>query len=373
MKVTRQTIYTTVVCLGLTALLSACKKPAETTAEQSKPALKVTLTHAQRSTINDDISATGSIAARAEVLLGVELSGMRVEQVLVDVGQAVRAGQSLLKLDDRMLRMSLVQVQAQRKQAQASLTVAQADAKRGAQLRARGLTSQRDTDQVTAALLNAQAGLEVSNAAVQAAQLQLSFATLSAPSDGIISARNVQPGSVVTPGADLFRLIKNSALEWRAELGPADFLRVKIGDLVQIDAGGIPVQGKVRAMDAGLDMKTRTGFIYADLPIEISLHAGMFAGGKIQFGSRETLLLSASSIVQRDGYSYVFTEQGGVVTQKQIQVGNAVGQNIEVQSGLSPDTAVIAEGAGFLTDGDRVQVFARAAQTTASPAGASAK
>ncbi len=338
------------------ALLGACSKPAEPVAA-SKPALKVTLVHAQLAPISDDINTSGTIAPREEVLLGVELSGVRVNAVLVDVGERVKAGQVLLRLDDRTLQVELIQVRAQAKQAQASLTVAAANAKRGAELRKRGLTSQSDTDQVNAALLNAQAGVELANAALQASELRLSFATLKAPSDGIISSRSVQPGTVVAAGSELLRMIKNGALEWRAELSANDFLRVSVGDSVAVSTQGAKVAGRIRAIDAGLQMQSRTGLVYADLPEDSQLRAGTFAQGRIQLGTRNGLVLPATAIVQRDGYAYVFTEKDGVVSQKQVQLGATVANSVEVVSGLELATGVVAEGGGFLTDGDRVQVF----------------
>ncbi len=347
------------LALSLALLLSACTKPAEP-AQASKPSLKVTLVHAQQAPISDDIRASGTIAAREEVLLGVELSGVRVNSVLVDVGQRVKAGQVLLRLDDRTLQVELVQVRAQAKQAQANLTVAQANAKRGAELRKRGLTSQSDTDQVTAAFLNAQAGIEIANAALQAAELRLSFATLKAPSDGIISTRDVQPGTVVVGGAELLRMIKNGALEWRAELSANDFLRVKVGDIVQVNTEKAHVEGTIRAIDAGLQMQSRTGLVYANVPEDTGLRVGTFAQGRIVLGSRSGLVLPATAIVQRDGYSYVFIEKDGVVSQKQVQLGATLERSVEVVSGLDVATGVVAEGGGFLTDGDKVEVFAAA-------------
>ncbi len=338
------------------ALLGACSKPAEPVSA-SKPALKVTLVHAEQASISDDINASGTIAAREEVLLGVELTGVRVNAVLVEVGEHVQKGQVLLRLDERTLQVESIQARAQVKQAQANLTVAAANAKRGAELRKRGLTSQSDTDQVNAALLNAQAGLELANASRQASELRLSFATLKAPSDGIISARSVQPGTVVAAGAELLRMIKNGALEWRAELSANEFLRVHVGDLVDVATGSAKVAGKIRAIDAGLQMQSRTGVVYADLPEDAGLRAGTFAQGRIQLGSRNGLVLPATAIVQRDGYAYVFTEKDGVVSQKQVQLGASVANRVEVVSGLDQSTGVVAEGGGFLTDGDRVQVF----------------
>ena len=171
-------------------------------------------------------------------------------------------------------------------------------------------------------------------------------------------------------GSELLRMIKNGALEWRAELSANEFLRVHVGDSVAVSTPSAKVAGKIRAIDAGLQMQSRTGVVYADLPEDAQLRAGTFAQGRIQLGTRNGLVLPATAVVQRDGYAYVFTEKDGVVSQKQVQLGASVANKVEVVSGLDQSTGVVAEGGGFLTDGDRVQVFAGtdAAQKTTAEA-----
>jgi RND family efflux transporter MFP subunit len=171
---------------------------------------------------------------------------------------------------------------------------------------------------------------------------------------------------VVTAGAELFRMIKNNALEWRAELNEAQFLSVKLGDAVQVQTESVEVTGKVRAMDAGLQMKTRTAVIYVDLPTNSMLRAGTFAHGQIVRGQKSVLLLPSSAIIKRDGFSYVFTVADGVASQRQIQTGVNSGDQMEVLGGLENGTPVVLEGAGFLADGDRVAVIA-AANAGAAP------
>jgi RND family efflux transporter MFP subunit len=348
-----------IAALASALFLSACSKTAETVAT-SKPALKVRMVQAKNDTIINTVSASGTVMAKDEILLGVELSGLRVVSVLSEVGEAVKAGQVILKLDTRSLEVELVQARAQMQQASAALMVAEADAKRGAELRKRGLVSQRDTDQTTANLMNARAGIELARAGLESAQLRLSFATLKAPSDGVISARTVQTGQVVVAAGELFRMIKNGALEWRAELNEAQFLKISVGDAVKVQTESAAVAGRVRAIDAGLQMKTRTGVIYVDLPKDALLRAGTFAQGEVQLGARPALLLPARAVIQRDGYAYVFTVSDGVANQKQVQTGASIGERVEILSGVNADTPVIAEGGGFLADGDRVEIVAGA-------------
>jgi RND family efflux transporter MFP subunit len=301
------------------------------------------------------IQLSGTIAPKNEVLLGVELSGIRVREVLAEVGQQVKRGQTLINLDDRTLRMALRQAEAGRMQAQAGLTVASNDAKRVKELRERGLSSQRERDQAEAGLLNAKAALEVAEAQVAAARLNLDFASLQAPNDGIISARMVMPGQVVMPGSELFRLIEAGALEWRAELNEAQFLQVQIGDAVMVQSATGTSQGRVRAIDAGLRAETRTGVVYADLLDPNQFRAGVFARGEIDKGSAEVVSLPMRSIVMRGGFAYVFQVEGDVATQKQVQLGMRADDWVEV-IGLDGSEKIVAEGGGFLADGDRVEV-----------------
>lgn len=131
-----------------------------------------------------------------------------------------------------------------------------------------------------------------------------------------------------------------------------------MGDIVHVNTEQAHVEGKIRAIDAGLQMQSRTGVVYANVPEDAGLRAGTFAQGRIVLGSRSGLVLPATAIVQRDGYSYVFTEKDGVVSQKQVQLGATLERSVEVVSGLDVATGVVAEGGGFLTDGDKVEVFA---------------
>ena len=356
-----------IVGLALLLWLQACGEAKAPVDAAPKSALKVSIVKAQPQLLQRQISASGSIAPRDEVLLGVELSGQRVEKVWVEVGEQVKAGQVLLSLDARTLAAELAQTRAQLKQAQAALTVAEADARRGAELRKRGLVSERDTDQTTANLINAQAGVGVAQASLDAAELRHSFATLKASSDGVISMRNVQAGQVVMPGAELFRMIKDSALEWRAELNEEQFLQVELGAVVAVRTDAAAIQGKVRAMDAGLRAQSRTGVIYVDLPADAKLRAGLFAQGEIKLDEKQAMVIPASALVRRDGFNYVFVVNEGVATQTRVQIGQSELDKVEILSGLPEAAGIVEQGAGFLTDGDRVEVVASQPAAAAAP------
>jgi RND family efflux transporter MFP subunit len=182
-----------------------------------------------------------------------------------------------------------------------------------------------------------------------------------APDEGVISARSATIGAVVQPGVELFRLIRQSRLEWRAELPSAELARVQPGmKAVATPPGGQPVEGRVRMVAPTVDGGTRNGIVYVDLPAtatQAGARAGMFAPGKVAVGQAGGLTVPQTAVLLRDGFSYVFVLEGAAsVRQVKVKVGRRQGDRIEVVEGLKPGVQVVAAGVAFLADGDTVRV-----------------
>ncbi len=348
--------------LLLAAMLAGCGRdgPPETT----KPSLVVTTTTMTTQQMERALPVSGSVAAWEEMSLGVELTGIRVAAVLVEVGETVRAGQPLLRLDARTLQVQARQADASVAQAKASLALARANATRGESLQKDGLISSSNADELRATLTSAEAQLAAAEADRDAARLRLGFATLTAPDAGVISARTVQPGQIVSSGTDLLRMIRQGRLEWRAELSEADLTRVQVGTPVELKSpSGQSVLGRVRTVAPAVDPATRTGILYADLPTPGDLRAGMFAQGQVLLGATSAAVLPRESVVFRDGFPYVFVARSGDsaafnVERRRITIGSQRGDFTEVQSGLKPSERIVVKGAGFLSDGDLVREVA---------------
>lgn len=348
--------------LSLVLVLTACSRGGG----EPPPAassLTVTLAATEERLIEREIVASGSIAAWQEMSLGVELAGIRVANVLVEPGARVRAGQALLELDRRTLEVQARQADASLAQAVANAELARSQATRGQSLLERNLISINDFDVLRANRAKAEAQQVAAEAERDAARLRLGFATLRAPHDGVISARNVQPGQVVSAGGELLRLIRNGRLEWRAEVSENDLPRVKLGARVDIRGpAGEAVTGTIRAVSPAIDPQTRTAVVYADLSQPGALRAGMFAEGRLRIGEAKVTMVPRQSVVFRDGYPYVFVMgEGGKVLQRRIETGPAQGEFIEIRGGLKTGERVVARGAGFLSDGDVVKVVGGAA------------
>ncbi|WP_129135420.1 efflux RND transporter periplasmic adaptor subunit [Luteimonas sp. YGD11-2] len=333
---------------------------------EAVPSLAVVLATPQQQEVTREVVASGAVEAWEEVSVGVELSGLRVASVEVEVGNAVAAGDVLLRVDDRTLASQLQQSEASVREAKTNLETARRRAARVRELAGERLVALQDAEQAEAERDNAQARLNTAIASRDAARVQRDFTVVRAPVSGVVSARSVQPGQVVGAGGELLRLIRDGRLEWRAELAEADLLRVGTGTPVQVDTPIGAVEGSVRTVSPALDPQRRTGTVYVDLPDPGPLRAGMFAQGRLALGRAQALLVPNEAIVRRDGRAYAFTvEPDGRVRERGVSVGSTHGDMIEVRDGLTADDRVVARGAGFLGDGDLVRVVD-------SPAGADA-
>ena len=345
------------LCLApLLLVLVACSDDAP--APESAPSLTVSVAAPVQQTLPQRVTASGSVAAWEEMSLGVELNGQRVAEVLVEVGDTVTAGQALLVLDTRSLGMELRQAEAALAQADANLDVASSNARRGERLKKEQLVAASEADQLIAGELTAKAQRNTAQAQLENARLRLGFATLRAPDDGVISARTVHPGQVVVTGTEMLRLIRKGRLEWRAELPEAELIKVAPGVKVELRGpDGAAVIGAVRAVSPSLNVDSRTGTVYADLPEPGALRAGMYASGDLVLGETAARTVPEQAIVERDGYRYLFVlGENDTVAQRRVELGARAGGVVEVRDGLQVDEQVVVQGAGFLSDGDRVRV-----------------
>ncbi len=346
------------LALGALALVgsAADDQPAATAAP--KPALTVTAAVAQRADITLGLSANGNVAAWQETLIGAESNGLRLAEVRVNVGDVVKRGQVLATFAAELPRADVAQARAAIAEAEATLADAEANAQRARELQASGALSAQQINQFFTAERTAQARLEALRASAQMMQLRLAQTQVLAPDHGVISARSATVGAVVPAGMELFRLIRQGRLEWRAEVAAAELAQLRPGQAVQVQADGVaPVAGKLRMVAPTVDAATRNGLVYVDLPQPGALKAGMFARGEFQTGSRSALTLPQTAVLLRDGFSYVFKlGADGKVTQAKVGVGRRVGERIEITGGLEPGTRVVASGAGFLAEGDTVRV-----------------
>ncbi len=312
------------------------------------------------------ITANGSIAAWQEAIVGAEMGGLRLTDVLVNVGDGVHKGQALAHLQHDTLEADHDQTRANLAEMAATLEEATANARRARQMESRGALSPQSILQSLTAEKTARARVDALIARLKSEQLHLDQTRIVAPDDGTISSRSATLGAVPTQGQELFRLIRNDRLEWRAELTAADLVQIKNGMPVQIMTTSQEIiLGSVRMVAPTLNPQTRTGLVYVDLNHSGNAKAGMFAHGTITLAHRVALTLPQSAVMLRDGFSYVYSVgPDHRITQTKVTVGRRSAAFMEISSGLAADVRVVRTGVGFLTDGDLVTIVPDVATNT---------
>jgi RND family efflux transporter MFP subunit len=342
---------------------------AQDKAAPARPALTVSIVQPQSQKLAQVLPAHGSIAAWQEALIGAEASGLKIAEVRAQVGDVVRSGDVLALLQSDTVRAELAQTQALLAEAEASAQEAGAQAERARSLQQQGFFSNAQLSAAQASQAMAQARVQSARAALKLAELRLLQTEVRAPDAGVISARSATLGAVVSPGSELFRLIRQGRLEWRAELTAADLPRVRVGAPVRIKtASGLEVSGRVRVLAPSADPQTRNALVYVDLTRPKSgpssaLVPGMFASGQIELGSNQALTVPQTAVVVRDGMSYVYVVGAqDRVSQVKVQTGRLVADRLEIVSELALDARLVLSGGAFLNHGDTVRVVAAAAK-----------
>lgn len=353
-------------------LLSGCapdRNAAAPAMAAAKLSLSVTLTPVQRSAWPVQVRGQGDVAAWQDVPLASEVSGLKLAQVLVEVGDTVRAGQLLARLDAATVQAERAATQATVAEARAALTQAELNAQRSQRLSPTGALSQQESVQYDTQLKTAQARLEAAQAQLALQDLRLLKTEVRAPDAGVISARSAVPGAFVQAGTELFRLIRQGRLEWRAQVKGDALLSVRPGQAARVLLNGEELVGKVRQVAPTVDPLSRNGLVYVDLPAKARVKPGMHVSGTFELATLPALHVPQSALVSRDGYQYAFkADAQGRIQAQQVTTGRLQGNRIEVVTGLAADEPIVAKGAGFLKPGDLVRVVP---EDGASPSAAS--
>lgn len=307
------------------------------------------------------IEASGVIAPWQEAVIGAQTSGLSIARLEVAVGDVVRRGQLLARFDTATLRAEEAQLVAALTQAQGVAAQADANRTRALQLQGSGGISEQEVQRYVTEAVTAKAQVAAAQAQLEAKRLQLRQADVLAPDDGVISARIATLGAVANNGQELFRLVRQSRLEWRGEFTSAQINSIAVGQTVTLQLPeGQRAQARVRQVAPLLDTRSRLGLVYADIEPGSLARGGMYVDGRITLASSPARVVPASSVVVRDGRSIVFRlERAGEESKVQAQpvtVGRREGAEVEILDPFAAAGRIVAQGAGLLADGDTVRV-----------------
>lgn len=354
----------------------------------------VSIASAEMTNVTQTLDVTGSVAAFDMLPILAEASGLQIQQVLVDEGQQVTAGQVLAVLDSSVLQAQLHQAQAdvvsaeavvRQKQAilgqeKATQAQAESDLRRYQDLAQSGAISQKDLDAYVTAAKTAQEAVNVAQAniasaeadvqskvsQVQRLQTQIQQTLVRAPADGVIAERVARVGNVT--GTDkLFSLIRHNDLELQAKVPESELPKIHAGALARITSDAddrLNVQGRVREIAPLVDPKTRQATIKIDLPNSSILRSGMFLKAAITVRTAAALTVPAAAVLpQSEGQSIVYVlQEDGTAHAKPVQIGTRQNSTdpdkarVVITSGLTAGDRVVVAGAGYVKDGDRVTV-----------------
>jgi RND family efflux transporter MFP subunit len=355
------------------------------TSPESALAPLVTVTRVAPADFTEAVMVTGSLVAREEILVGPEVEGLRIVELLAEEGDGVKKGQVLARLVHDTLDAQLAQndaalARADAAIAQARSNIAQSEARlvesrnalaRASQLRQAGHVSEAVFDQreqaaktAEAQLIAARDGLklaEAEKAQVEAQRRELLWrrgrTEVTAPADGVISRRNARVGSIAASAAEpLFRIIANGEIELDAEVVETRLPRVKSGQPATVDVSGVGmVPGRVRLVLPEVDKATRLGRVRISLGANPLLRIGSFARGSIETATSRGLAVPASSILYGPDRAQVQVVRSNRIESRTVTTGLASNALVEVREGLSEGELVVTKSGTFLRDGDAVR------------------
>ncbi len=331
----------------------AAQEAAKKTAGQT-----VTVVAPGRDTVDRMINATGTLAARREIPVGVVGEGGRVVRVFVDAGDWVKQGQTLLSIDRAVQTQEGESLKAQIGVARADLQLAENEMKRALQLVERGFISAADVDRRTATRDAARARVNVAIAQLGAATARTANLDVRAPVSGYVLQRSVEPGQTVSAGSGvLFRLAQGGEMELRAQLGELDLAAVSIGVPAQVSPVGSAqvFTGNIWQISPIIDAQSRQGTARIALPFDKALRTGGFANVAIRAGATTAPILPESAVQNDKDGSYVFIiDKANKAIRRNVQIGDISVKGIAITAGLDGNERVVLRAAGFLTPGETV-------------------
>lgn len=327
--------------------------------EENAQAPTVTVVRPGRTTVEGEITATGSLAARREMPVGVVGEGGRVVSVPVDAGDWVSQGQVLARIDRSVQSQQVQSFSAQVEVAQSDADLAQANLDRALQLVERGFVSQADVDRLTATRDAAVARVRVAQA--QLAELRARNARLDilAPAAGYVLERNVEPGQTVSAGSPpLFRIARGGEMELLARLNEDALASISPGTRAQVRPVGTDklFTGQVWQVSPIISEQDRQGTARIALSYAPGLRPGGFATATIASGTVVAPILPESAVLSDEDGAYVLIINGEDKAERRaVTTGTVTSKGIVIAEGLNGSERVVLRAGGFLTEGETVR------------------
>ncbi len=370
--------------------------------QRPKPPV-VTVIEATRIVFVDNVLVTGSLVPREEVLVGPEIDGYRLTELLAEEGDVVKKGQVLARLSREILEAQLAQNSASLSKTQAAIEqvrnqIAESEAtlrqvedafNRVKPLRESGVASQATYDDRDAAFRTARArlaaqkeGMKLAEAeqALMRAQRQelevkLSRTDIRTPAAGVVSRRTARMGQVSASSANsLFRIVKDGEIELDAEVPEFYLPKLKAGQRARVEIEGAGERiGAIRLVSQEVSTSSRLGRVRIFLGGAPDLRIGMFAKAVIDAGQRDAVGVPSTAVLYQNDGATVLAVVDGKVRERAVKPGLLSGDSVEIKEGLKEGEAVVMRAGSLLRSGDLITPFFAEKQTASSTGAAVAK
>lgn len=326
-------------------------------ADKGPEAIPVEVTRATTRSIAASYAGTAPLEARGESQVVAKTSGIALD-VYADVGQQVRAGQPLVRIDRDRAALQVAQANAQVRKLEANY-------RRAAQLVEQKMVSINDVDQLRYDLDNARANLHL-------ARLELSYGTITAPISGVVASRSIKPGNLVQINTPIFTIVDTSRLEATLNAPEREIETLKPGQAVELTVDALPgkvFSGRIDRVSPVVDSGSGTFRVICAFDGGGLLQPGMFGRIRINYDQRaDALAIPRAALLEDGGTPAVFTVKDGKATRVQLKLGYVDGEWVEVRGGLRAGDPVVVAGKSALREGSAVQVINDKAVAAAAPA-----
>lgn len=346
-----------VAAVALSGPLAGCSKPKPKTIE-AQNARAVRVVKLSPHPISGALAASGDLLPREEAAVLPEVGGYRVARVLVDVGDEVKKGQTLVELDPSLIQAQLAQAEANVAQAQANAAQAADQAARVKDLDNAGVLSQEAIDQRRFQARAAGATAAAQGAALKDLRTRLAKMNVTAPVSGVILERTVRPGDLsALSGNPWFRLARDNEIELAAQMSEPDLAKIRPGQHATVTLpSGLTVQGTVRLVSPQIDNTTKLGIVRVRLPVNRDIRAGGYGRAVFDEVSGDVLAAPETAIrYDADGASVMVVGPDNKVHHVAVVAGQRGGGYVQLVKGPPAGARIVENAAAFLLDGDLIK------------------
>ena len=366
-----------ILLLGLAAGVTAAE------AEDRPPAVSVVV--ARAGNLTERVRIVGTLVAREESVVKVDLDDVRIVSVEAEIGDIVRRGDVLARLDATLITIersanaarlaraeaAIAQAQSQIDDADLAHEQARSDMQRSQQLRAKGFAAEETLEARQTVLKRAASALDLARQSLRVATAdrqiivsegeeiaaRLARTVITAPTDGLVLRRTAKVGALTAASGDpLFAIAENGEIELDAEVPESDFVRMAIGQVASISMSGegAEIAGRVRLLSPETQAGSRLGRARISLTPTRALVIGAFARGDLEVERRDGVFLPATAVQSSDGRAMAQIVEDGVVTFRPVATGLRTAGMVEIRSGVLAGERVVLRAGNFLSAGDRV-------------------